>query len=99
RHCSNAERVAVFLNNHPMVTKVNYPGLASHKDHDVASKQMRHPGPMMSFELKGGLEEGKKFINNLKMCTRAVSLGTCDTLVSHPASMTHYGVPEVDRIK
>ncbi|HRP45206.1 MAG TPA: PLP-dependent transferase, partial [Ginsengibacter sp.] len=87
------------LNNHPMVTKVNYPGLASHKDHDVASKQMRHPGPMMSFELKGGLEEGKKFINNLKMCTRAVSLGTCDTLVSHPASMTHYGVPEVDRIK
>ena len=69
RHCSNAERVAVFLNNHPMVTKVNYPGLASHKDHDVASKQMRHPGPMMSFELNGGLEEGKKFINNLKMCT------------------------------
>ncbi|MCO5285848.1 MAG: PLP-dependent aspartate aminotransferase family protein [Chitinophagaceae bacterium] len=99
RHCSNAERVAVFLNNHPMVTKVNYPGLASHKDHDVASKQMRHPGPMMSFELNGGLEEGKKFINNLKMCTRAVSLGTCDTLISHPASMTHYGVPEVDRIK
>jgi methionine-gamma-lyase len=60
---------------------------------------MRHPGPMMSFELKGGLEAGKKFINKLQMCTRAVSLGTCDTLISHPASMTHFGVAEADRIK
>ncbi len=99
RHCSNAEKVAAFLSAHPAVEKVNYPGLDSHPDRQVALKQMRHPGPMMSFELKGGLEAGKKFIDHLKMCVRAVSLGTCDTLISHPASMTHYGVPEADRIK
>lgn len=99
RHCSNAEKVATYLNNHPQISVVNYPGLSSHPDHEVAAKQMRHPGPMMSFELKGGLEAGKKFIDKLKMCTRAVSLGTCDTLISHPASMTHYGVPEADRVK
>lgn len=99
RHCSNAEKVAQFLTQHPAVAKVNYPGLESHPNHKVALKQMKHPGPMMSFELKGGLEAGKKFIDNLQMCVRAVSLGTCDTLVSHPASMTHYGVPEADRIK
>ncbi|MBN9349377.1 MAG: aminotransferase class I/II-fold pyridoxal phosphate-dependent enzyme [Chitinophagaceae bacterium] len=99
RHCSNAEKVAEFLNNHPQIAKVNYPGLTTHPDHKVALKQMKHPGPMMSFELKGGLEAGKKFIDGLKMCVRAVSLGTCDTLVSHPASMTHYGVPEADRIR
>ena len=60
---------------------------------------MRHPGPMLSFEMKGGLEAGKKFIDNLQMCVRAVSLGSCDTLLSHPASMTHYGVPKADREK
>ena len=68
-------------------------------DHHVANKQMRHPGPMLSFEMKDGLEAGKKFINKLRMCVRAVSLGTCDTLLSHPASMTHYGVPKADREK
>lgn len=99
RHCSNAEKVAQFLSGHPAVAKVNYPGLDAHPDKNVALKQMRHPGPMMSFELKGGLDAGKKFIDHLKMCVRAVSLGTCDTLISHPASMTHYGVPEADRIK
>lgn len=99
RHCSNAFLVADFLNNHPQVAKVNYPGLESHPDHEVAIKQMKHPGPMLSFELTGGLEAGKKFIDHLEMCVRAVSLGTCDTLISHPASMTHYGVPKEDREK
>lgn len=99
KHCDNAEKVAEFLNNHPQVAHVNYPGLITHPDHKIAIKQMRHPGPMMSFELKGGLEAGKHFIDRLQMCTRAVSLGTCDTLISHPASMTHYGVAEADRIK
>lgn len=99
RHCSNAEKVAAFLDGHVNVAHVNYPGLDNHADKAVALKQMRHPGPMMSFELKGGLEAGKKFIDKLRMCTRAVSLGTCDTLISHPASMTHYGVPEADRIQ
>jgi methionine-gamma-lyase len=62
-------------------------------------KQMRHPGAMMSIELRGGLQAGINFMNRLKMCTRTVSLGTCDTLLCHPASMTHYGVPKEQRIK
>lgn len=97
RHCTNAERVATFLDDHPAVSRVNYPGLSSHPDFDIAARQMKRPGAMMSFELKGGLDAGKRFIDRLKMCVRAVSLGTCDTLVSHPASMTHYGVPKEQR--
>jgi methionine-gamma-lyase len=62
-------------------------------------KQMRHAGAMMSFELKGGFDAGVRFINNLKMCTNAVSLGTCDTLLSHPASTTHIGVARDQRIQ
>ena len=92
RHCANAMSVAQFLASHPAIAKVNYLGLPSHPDYATAKKQMKHPGPMLSFELKGGLEAGKNFIDKLQMCVRAVSLGTCDTLVSHPASMTHFGV-------
>ena len=99
RHCANAMKVAQFLEQHPAISKVNYLGLPSHPDFATAQKQMKHPGPMLSFEMKGGLEAGKKFINKLQMCVRAVSLGTCDTLLSHPASMTHYGVPKADREK
>lgn len=99
RHCHNAMEVASFLEQHPAVAKVNYTGLISHPDFYTSSKQMRHPGPMMSMEVKGGIEAGKKFIDKLQMCTRAVSLGTTDTLVSHPASMTHYGVPKEQREK
>lgn len=99
RHCSNAMEIARFLESHPAVSKVNYPGLESHPDFAIAQKQMKHPGAMMSFELKGGMEAGKKFIDQLNLCVRAVSLGTCDTLVSHPASMTHYGVPKEQREK
>jgi methionine-gamma-lyase len=97
RHCHNAMEVAGFLEQHPAVSKVNYLGLASHPDHYTATKQMRHPGAMLSFEMKEGLEAAKKFIDKLQMCIRAVSLGTCDTLISHPASMTHYSVPKEKR--
>ena len=99
KHCANAMKVAQFLEKNPAISKVNYLGLPSHPDHATSTKQMRHPGPMLSFEMKGGLEAGKKFIDKLQMCVRAVSLGTCDTLLSHPASMTHYGVPKADREK
>lgn len=99
RHCTNAMKVANFLKQHSEVASVNYLGLPSHQDYEIAEKQMKHPGALLSFELKGGLEAGKIFIDKLQMCVRAVSLGTCDTLLSHPASMTHYGVPEADRIK
>lgn len=97
RHCHNAMEVAGFLEQHPAVSKVNYLGLPSHPDFDTAAKQMRHPGAMLSFEMKDGLDAAKKFIDNLQMCIRAVSLGTCDTLLSHPASMTHYSVPKEKR--
>ncbi len=99
RHCHNAMEVAKFLVAHPAVAKVNYTGLASHSDHHTAKKQMRHPGAMLSFELKEGLQGGIDFMNKLKMCVRTVSLGTCDTLLSHPASMTHYSVPKEEKEK
>lgn len=99
RHCHNAMEVAHFIEQHPAIAKVNYTGLTSHPDYYTASKQMRHPGAMLSFELKGGMQAGMDFMNKLKMCIRTVSLGTCDTLLSHPASMTHYGVPKEQREK
>ena len=99
RHCSNATNVAHFLQQHSSVSKVNYLGLESHPDYLTSKKQMNHPGAMLSFELKDGLQGGKKFIDKLQMCVRAVSLGTCDTLLSHPASMTHYGVSKEKRKK
>lgn len=99
RHCRNAMETARFLEGHNAVAKVNYTGLASHPDHATSAKQMRHPGAMLSFELKGGLQAGINFMNKLKMCVRTVSLGTCDTLLSHPASMTHYSVPKEEKEK
>ena len=99
RHCHNAMEVANFLESYNSVVKVNYTGLNSHPDYHTAMKQMRHPGAMLSFELKGGLQEGISFMNKLKMCIRTVSLGTCDSLLSHPASMTHYGVPKEEKEK
>lgn len=96
KHCVNAEKVAAFLEGHEKVEKVNYLGLASHPDYELAKKQMNHPGGMMSFEVKGGYENGKTFIDNIRLCVHAVSLGTLDTLVVHPASTTHFGVtPEM----
>ncbi len=99
RHCHNAMEVAHYLESHAAIAKVNYTGLSNHPDHNTAMKQMRHPGAMLSFELKGGLQGGIDFMNKLKMCVRTVSLGTCDTLLSHPASMTHYSVPKEEKEK
>jgi methionine-gamma-lyase len=99
RHCHNAMEVAKFLEKHPAVAKVNYTGLVNHPDHNTAIKQMRHPGAMLSFESKKGLQGGIDFMNKLKMCVRTVSLGTCDSLLSHPASMTHYSVPKQEKEK
>ncbi|HZI00590.1 MAG TPA: PLP-dependent aspartate aminotransferase family protein [Flavisolibacter sp.] len=97
RHCNNAEKVAQFLQTHTAISKLNYAGLASHPDYTIATKQMKHPGAMLSFELKGGLQNGIDFMNKLQMCLRTVSLGTCDTLLCHPASMTHSSVPKAKR--
>ncbi len=98
RHCSNAQRVAEFLQGNAGVEKVNYLGLVSHPDHATCKKQMKNGGAMLSFELKGGFDAGVNFINKLKMCTNAVSLGTCDTLVCHAASTTHLGVAREQRL-
>jgi methionine-gamma-lyase len=97
RHCHNATEIASYLEGHAAVANVNYTGLPSHPDFYLAAKQMRHPGAIMSIELKGGLQAGVNMMDRLKMCTRTVSLGTCDTLLCHPASMTHYGVSKEQR--
>ena len=96
RHCANAQIVAEFLESHPAVARVWYPGLPSHPDHELAKKQMNGFSGMISFELKGGLEAGKRMMNRVRFATLAVSLGNTDTLIQHPASMTHSTLaPEV----
>lgn len=89
RHCENARAVAEFLEKSDKVAKVYYPGLESFENHDIAVKQMKDFGGMLSFEVKGGKAAGMKFVNALKLCIIAVSLGDAETLVEHPASMTH----------
>jgi len=89
RHCSSAMDIATVLENHPAVTKVHYPGLESFEQHELANKQMKQPGGMIAFEVSAGLEGGKAMMNALKMIKRAVSLGDAETLIQHPASMTH----------
>ena len=89
KHCANAKAVAEFLDGHPAVEKVYYPGLKSHVGHDIAAKQMSDFGGMMSFEVKDGRAAGAKLVNSLHLVTVAVSLGDAETLIEHPASMTH----------
>jgi methionine-gamma-lyase len=86
---SNAIKVAEFLENHPKVEWIMYPGLESHPQYDLVEKQMDGPGAMMSFGLKGGYEAGKKMMDHVKLALLAVSLGGIETLIQHPASMTH----------
>jgi len=100
KHCANAMEVAAFLEAHPAVERVYYPGLPSHPQHDLAKKQMQGGfGGMISFELKGGLEAGKQLMNSLELCSLAVSLGDTETLIQHPASMTHSPYPPEERLK
>ena len=98
RHCRNALRVAKSLEKHPGVNRVYYPGLASHPDYDLARVQMMDFGGMIAFELKGGLAAGKRMMDRVKIATLAVSLGNVDTLVQHPASMTHRNTPRDERL-
>lgn len=89
RHCSSARVIAGFLQDHPAVEWVAYPGLPSFPQHSLASRQMKLPGGMIAFELKGGLAAGQRFMNALQLFSRAVSLGGAESLAQHPASMTH----------
>ncbi|MEI6856522.1 methionine gamma-lyase [Psychrilyobacter sp.] len=97
RHCSNALEIAKFLETNSMVEKVYYPGLESHEGHELAKKQMSGFGGIIAFDVKGGLEAGKKLLNSLELCTLAVSLGDTETLIQHPASMTHSPYTEEER--
>ncbi|MCS6991771.1 MAG: aminotransferase class I/II-fold pyridoxal phosphate-dependent enzyme [Chitinophagales bacterium] len=92
RHCRNARAVAAFLQKHPAVAAVHYPGLSEHPDHQLARRQMSDYGALLSFELHGGWPAVRQFLQKLHLCRLAVSLGTPDTLVQHPASMSHAGV-------
>ena len=89
RHCESAEKIAAYLDAHDKVETVYYPGLANHPGHDIAAQQMSGFGGMVSFEVKGGRAAGAKLLNSMKMIAVAVSLGDAETLIEHPASMTH----------
>ncbi|MDR3259450.1 MAG: methionine gamma-lyase [Fusobacteriaceae bacterium] len=96
--CESAMIIAQFLEKHPKIAKVYYPGLESHQNHEIAKKQMKTFGAMISFELKDGFEAGKTFLNSLELCSLAVSLGDAETLIQHPASMTHSTYTREERI-
>jgi methionine-gamma-lyase len=89
RHCANAQRVAEFLEARPEVARVKFPGLPSHPQYELARRQMSQPGAVIAFDIHSGLDAGRRFINALRLVTRAVSLGDAESLAQHPASMTH----------
>ncbi len=98
RHAENGLRVAEYLEAHPKVSHVIYPGLASHPRHEVAARQMKNGfSGMISFELEGGIDAGVDLMNSVELCALAESLGSVETMITHPATMTHVEVPEEER--
>src|SRR6185436_12006120 len=97
RHCSNAAQIAKWLEAQPAVTKVYYPGLASHPQHALAAKQMSAMGGMVSFEVHGGLEASRKVAERVRLFALAESLGGVESLLDHPAIMTHASIPVAER--
>ena len=97
RHCSNALQLAQHLEKHSEVLKVKYPFLASHPQHELAKKQMRHGGGIVSFEIKGGVDRGRRFLNSLKMISHSANLGDTRTIATHPASTTHSKLTDAER--
>ena len=97
RHAENAQAVAEFLESHPKVSRVAYPGLPSDPGYNIAKEQMLGFSGMISFELSGGIPAGKHVMNNVKLCFLAESLGAVETMITHPATMTHAEVPEEER--
>lgn len=98
RHCENAMKVAEFLDNHPQVEKVYYPGLASHPTHEIAKKQMTGGfGGLMSVDIKGGIEAGKVMMDNVKVFSLATSLGNIDSLIQHSPTMSHFDMSKEER--
>ena len=100
RHCDNALKVAQFLDNHPAVTWVNYPGLPSHPTHGLAKKYLKHGfGAIMGFGIKGGLQAGIKFINAVKLLSHLANIGDAKSLVIHPASTTHQQLTPAEQLE
>ena len=97
KHSENAQLVAEFLENHPLVSKTIYPGLQSHPEHNIAKKQMKLFGGMVTFVVSGGLSQAKNVLENLKIFTLAESLGGAESLAEHPAIMTHASIPKQTR--
>ena len=98
RHCENAQTIAEYLEAHSKVERVTYPGLASHPQHDIAKDQMDGFSGMISMELKGGIPAGISLMNGLELCSLAESLGAVETMITHPATMTHADVPKNERL-
>ena len=99
KHCENALKVAEFLENQQKVKKVKYPFLKSHPQYKVAKRQMKLGGNVVAFEIDGGIEAGRKFLNNLQMCSLSANLGDTRTIVTHPASTTHNKLSKSDRLE
>lgn len=99
KHCENALKVAQFLEKHPKVKLVKYPFLKSHPQYEIAKKQMRLGGNIVAFEIQGGIEAGRKFLNSIKLCSLSANLGDTRTIVTHPASTTHSKLSEEDRLE
>ncbi|MGD1148900.1 MAG: aminotransferase class I/II-fold pyridoxal phosphate-dependent enzyme [Thermoanaerobaculaceae bacterium] len=96
---ANAQLLAVWLESHPAVEWVRFPGLPSHPQHELAKRQMDGPGSVIAFELRGGVEAGRRLMNSVKVITLAVSLGGIESLIEHPASMTHSAVPREEQLR
>lgn len=99
RHCENALSLAKWLESHPRVSNVKYPFLKSHPQYEIAKKQMRQGGGIVTFEIEGGIASGVKFLNTLKMLSLTANLGDSRSIASHPASTTHLRVPSEERLK
>ncbi len=99
KHCSNATKVAEFLEKHDKISLVKYPFLTSHPQYLIAKKQMRQGGNVVAFQIKGGVEAGRIFLNKIKLCSLSANLGDTRTIVTHPASTTHSKLSEKDRLK
>ncbi len=99
KHCENAEKVAEFLEAEPNAENVRYPFLKSHPQYEIAKKQMKKGGNIVSFEIKGGIKAGRKFLDAIQLCSRSANLGDTRSIVTHPASTTHSRLSEEDRLE
>ena len=99
KHCENALKVAKFLEQHPKVNLVKYPFLKSHPQYKIAKKQMKLGGNIIAFEIKGGIDKGRAFLNAIQMCSLSANLGDTRTIVTHPASTTHSKLSLEDRLE